>query len=614
MNGKGKKILVLFTVLLIAAFFSGTGMADEKVITAYSLAMHGKPRYGADFKHFDYVNPDAPKGGTITYSAIGTYDNFHRYAQRGIAAAGSETLYDTLMAPSDDEIDVSYPLIAEKVEYSSDYTWMTFYLNPKARFQDGRPVTSGDVVFSFYKFFNEGVPQFKQIYKDVTNVEALDKTRVRFSLKQGNKEILFSIAGGLKILPKHYWQDRNFAEPLTEVPLGSSGYTVKDYKIGQYVVYERLKDYWAADLPVNKGRNNFDYIRYDYYRDETIALEAFKAGEFDIRQENVSKYWATMYVGSNFDKGYIIKEMISHEIPQGMQALVFNVQKPVFKDPRVREAINYALDFEWMNRNLFYDQYTRNRSYFGNTPYEAKGLPGKGELAILEPMRGKIPERVFTEEYNPPVTDGSGNIRPQIRKALALFKKAGWEVKDTVLTNLKTGEPFKFELLMYSPSMERIAVAFQNNLKRMGIEMNIRQVDTTQYTNRLRNRDFDMISGGYSAVPYPSQDLLIIWNSAYMDYTYNTAGVNDPAVDQLTEAIASLQEDEDALLNYGRALDRVLQWNFFVIPEWHLSKFRVAYWNKFSRPEKRPKYALGVDTWWVDNEKEKKLPKRNAAE
>lgn len=613
----GKIEIKIIVIVLSLIIFMGLGcqaQAAEKVITTHALAMHGTSKYGPDFKHFDYVNPDASKGGTLTMAAIGTYDNFHRYAQRGLAADGSDSLYDTLMINSDDEAEVSYCLIAEKVEYPVDYKWMTFYLNPKARFQDGKSITSEDVVFSFNTFFNKGVPQFKQIYKDVDKVEALDKTRVRFTLKKGNKEVLFSLASGLKILPKHYWQGRNFAEPQTEVPVGSSIYKIKDFKMGQYIVYERLKDYWARDLPVNKGQHNFDFIRYDYYRDDTVALEAFKAGEYDLREENISKSWATLYTGSNIDMGYIVKETIGHSIPQGMQAFVFNIKRPIFTDPKVREALNYAMDFEWMNKNFFYNQYTRSRSYFQNTVYEAKGLPSKGELKILEPLKGKIPERIFTEEYNPPVTDGSGNIRNQIRKALKLLKEAGWEVKDKALTSLKTGKPFEFELLLYSPAHERIAVSQQNNLKLMGIKMEIRQVDTTQFTNRLRDRDFDMISGGYSGVFYPSSDLKIVWHSDYIDHTYNTAGVQDPVIDSLTQGIADSQEDEEALLNYGRALDRVLQWNFFVIPEWHLNKFRVAYWNKFAQPKTRPKYSLGINTWWVDNSKLKKLPKRNAAD
>jgi microcin C transport system substrate-binding protein len=601
-----KRFAILLLVLTSAAGLAG---AAPRIIMSYSLSVHGTPKYKAGFSHFDYVNINAPKGGTLRLASIGTYDNFNRYAQRGLAADGSSSFYDTLMTPSEDEVEVYYGLIAEKAEYADDYTWIVFYINSKARFQDGSPITAQDVVFSYNKFLNEGVPQFKQYYQDVRKVEALDERRVKFTLREGSREILVSL-GQLSILPKQFWESRNFGEPLTEVPLGSGAYTVKDYKIGQYVVYERLKNYWGMDLPVNKGQLNFDFIRYDYYRDETVALEAFKAGQYDLHEENVAKSWATAYTGQAFDDGYIVKEEIPHEIPVGMQALVFNIQRPFFKDRLVRMALNYALDFEWMNKNLFYNQYTRTRSYFQNTKYEAKGLPGKEELKILEPLRGKIPEEVFTQEYKPPVTDGTGNIRPQLQAALELLKKAGWEVRDQKLVNVNTGEPMVFELLMYSPSMERVAIPLQKNLERLGISMNVRVVDTTQFTNRLRTRDFDLISGGYAAEFYPSRDLKIIWRSDYIDYTYNTAGVQDPAVDALIDGIEANQDNEEALLAYGRALDRVLTWNFYVIPEWHISKFRVAYWNKFSRPAVRPKYSLGTGSWWIDPAKEEKLPKR----
>jgi microcin C transport system substrate-binding protein len=598
----------VFAALVLAAA-SGLLGAAPRIIMSGALSVHGPHKYRSGFSHFDYVNPNAPKGGTLRLASIGTYDNFNRYAQRGLAADGSTSFYDTLMTGSEDEVEVYYGLIAEKVEYPEDYTWIIFHLNPKARFQDGNPITAADVVFSYNKFLNEGVPQFKQYYQDVAKVEALDARRVKFSLKAGSRELLVSL-GQLSILPKQFWESRNFGEPLTEIPLGSGAYTVKDYKIGQYVVYERLKNYWGLDLPVNKGQLNFDFIRYDYYRDETVALEAFKAGQYDLHEENVAKSWATQYTGPAFDSGYIVKEEIPHEIPQGMQAMVFNIQRPIFKDRLVRMALSYALDFEWMNKNLFYGQYTRSRSYFQNTKYEAKGLPSKEELKILEPLRGKIPEEVFTQEYRPPVTDGSGNIRPQLQTALELLKKAGWEIRDQKLTNVNTGEPMVFELLLYSPSMERVAIPVQKNLERMGITMNIRVVDTTQFTNRLRSRDFDMISGGYGAQFYPSRDLKIVWRSDYIDYTYNTAGVRDPAVDALIDGIEANQDNEDALLAWGRALDRVLTWNYYVIPEWHISKFRVAYWNKFSRPSVRPKYSLGTGSWWIDPAKEEKLPKR----
>jgi len=600
---KRYSILLLF---LTAASLLG---AAPKVITSYVLSLYDKPKYPAGFDHFDYVNPNAPKGGILRQWVMGTYDNFNRYATRGLAAAGSGDLYDMLMTGSEDEIEVYYGLIAQKVEYPEDYTWIIFHLNPKATAQDGSAITSDDVVFSFNKLFNEGVPQFKQYYSGVAKVEALDKLRVKFTLKEGDKALMVSLAQ-LSILPKKYWESRKFGEPSTDVPLGTSAYTVKDYKMGQYVVWQRSPTYWAIDLPVNKGQLNFDILRYDYYRDETVAFEAFKAGEFDMYQESIAKNWATLYTGKNFDSGSIIKEEISHQIPQGMQALIFNVQRPMFKDRRVRQALGYALDFEWMNKNLFYNQYTRLRSYFTNTKYVATGLPGPDELKILTPLKGKIPDEVFTKEYNPPVTDGSGEIRDQVRQALALLKDAGWEVRNQKLTNVKTGEPFTFELLMYRPTEERIAIPIQKNLARMGITMNIRVVDTSQFTNRWHNRDYDMVSEGYDPVFYPGPDLKIIWRSNYLDSTYNQAGVQDPAVDALIDGIEANQENPDALLSWSKALDRVLTWNFYVMPEWYLGKFRIAYWNKFSRPTVRPKYTLGLGSWWRDLDKDAKLPKK----
>ncbi|MCD4676706.1 MAG: extracellular solute-binding protein [Desulfobacula sp.] len=598
-------------IILIIMWMAGIVSANENSIISTHFSLRDTPKYKEGFTHFDYVNPDAPKGGSVTLSTTGTFDSFNRYAQRGDSAQGSEQLYDTLMVSSDDEIDVLYPLIAQKIEYSKDFTWIVFYINKNARFQDGKGITAEDVVFTFNKFMTQGVPQFKSYYKNVANVEALDSQRVKFTLKESRLDLLHSLAG-LNILPKHYWETRDFSQPTTKVPLGSSGFTISSFKMGQYVVVKRLKDYWAKDLPVNKGRHNFDFIRYDYYKDEIVTLEAFKAGEFDFRSENVAKQWATLYKGTDFDKNNIIKEEIAHDIPQAMQALTFNTQKEVFKDVRVREALTYAMDFEWMNKHLFYNQYTRTRSYFQNTEYEAKGLPSKEEIACLEPVKDKIPPRVFTQSYQPPVTDGSGNIRKQMRAALGILKKAGWQISNKKMTHKKTGRIMEFELLLYSPTMERIAIPLQANLKKMGITMNIRRVDTTQYINRMRSRDFDIITGGYSANPFPSSNLKIVWHSNFFDSTYNKAGVKDPAIDFLTEKIDRNQTDKEALLYYGRALDRVLQYNFFVIPEWHLSKFRVAYWNKFSRPAIRPRYSIGfIDTWWIDKVKQAKLVNQN---
>jgi microcin C transport system substrate-binding protein len=569
-----------------------------KTIEASAIALHGVPKYKAGFKHFDYVNPKAPKGGSLTLHSIGTYDNFNRYALRGLSPAGIEGLYDTLLVASDDEIEVYYPLIAEKVQYPDDYSSITFFINPAARAQNGAPITSDDVVFSFHTFYEKGVPQFKAYYEGV-KVQALDRLRVRFTLpSKGDKELMLSLAS-LAILPKSFWSSRDFSEPLLTPPEGTGPYRVKDYKMGQYVTYERIKNYWAATLPVNVGKMNFDTIRYDYYRDDTVAFEAFKAGEYDFREENVAMNWATQYKGPAFDSGKIVKEEVPHEIPQPMQAFVFNIQRPLFQDRRVRMAINLALDFEWMNKNLFYNQYTRTRSYFQNTPYAATGLPSPEERKILEPIGDKIPPEVFTQEYTPPITDGTGNIRSQIRSALDLFKSAGWELRGQRLINVKTGEPLVFELLIYSPSTERIALPLQKNLERMGVEMKIRMVDTTQFTNRLRSRDYDMIAQGFGTNFYPSSNLSIVWRSNYIDSTWNSAGVQDPAVDYLIDGIIAHQNDEQALLFWGRALDRVLTWNHYVIPQWYISMFRLAYANKFDKPSVRPKYAVGLDTWWI---------------
>lgn len=602
--GKIKPMILGIALTLLS------GVSAAKVIETTTLAGFGQAKYPADFSHFDYVNPNAPKYGKVTYGQIGTYDNFNRFASRGAPAAGSGELYDSLMFSPSDEINTYYPLIASNVRYSDDYSWLELDINPKARFHDGHAITAEDVEFTFNKFMAEGVPQYRLFYKQVKSVKAIKPLTVRIEMSEPNREKLFSLAQSTQVLPKHYWQDKNLAEPLNEPPLGSGAYKVVNYQSGQTVTYGLVEDYWAAKLPVNIGRNNFKQIQYDYYRDDTVMLEAFKAGEFDLRQENSAKFWANSYVGVNFDKGYIKKEEIAHDSPASTQGFVFNIQRDVFKDPKVREALNYAMDFEWMNKNMFYDQYTRTRSYFQNTDYEAKGLPTEQELEVLAAFKDNIPPRVFTQEFHPPVTDGTGRIRAQLRTAFKLLKEAGWELKDKVMTNTTTGQPFSFELLIYSPTTERIAIPVQKNLKLMGIEMKIRTVDTTQYLKRLRDRDFDMLSSAYSANPYPSPNLMIIWNSQYIDSTYNRAGVMDPVVDKLTEEIADNQEDPEKLLTLGRALDRVLQWNFYIIPQWYLSQYRVATWDKFERPQLMPKYDIGIDTWWVSEQKEQRLPEK----
>ncbi|MDR1957019.1 MAG: extracellular solute-binding protein [Treponema sp.] len=590
--------MVLSGLCSLSAQSSGT--EAPKSIRAVSISLRGTPKYPPGFTHFDYVNPDAPKGGSLTLHAIGTYDNFHRYALRGSCAAGYEYFYDSLMTGSYDEDDAFYPLIAESLEYAEDYSSITFSIHPAATDQEGEPLTAEDVAFSFNAFYEKGVPQFRTYYAGVT-VRVLPGNRVRFDLPEpGDKEKMLSLAG-TTVFPKRFWSQHDFSEPLVIPPLGTGAYRVKDYKMGQYVILERVKDYWAADLPVNQGQYNFDTIRYDYYRDDTIALEAFKSGEYDIRSESDIEKWTTQYTGSVFTSGQILKEEIPHQIPRPMSAFNLNIQRPVFQDRRVRMALNYFLDFEWINKNLFYNQYTRTRSYFQNTPYAATGLPSAEERAVLEPIRDQIPPEVFTKAYNPPVTDGSGFIRPQMREAMVLFNEAGWELRQGKLVHTASGEQMRFELLIYSPSSEKIAIPLQRNLARFGIAMHIRMVDVSQFVNRLRSRDYDMLDRGFSAESYPSSNLALAWHSDYMDSTYNLAGVRDPALNYLVEGIIARQEDEAALLAWGRALDRVLTWNHYVIPQWHTSQFRVAYNRKLAKPAVRPKYALGLHTWWLIN-------------
>ena len=580
------------------------------VVETYVLITKGKPKYPEDFKHFDYVNPDAPKKGILRSHSIGSYDSFNRYAQRGDMVVGSDSIYDTLMVSSQDEPGTYYPLIAEKVIYTKDFREITFILNENARFHDGEPITADDVVFTYNQFMEEGVATFKAYYEPlVESFEALDERSVKITLFEGNKETLFDFAA-FTVMPEHIWTDLDLAEPLDTPPVGSGAYIVGNYEMGKFIEWELFENYWAKDLPVNVGINNFKVQRFDYYKDENVAFEAFKAGEFDIYSESISKNWNTMYNGTNFDMGYIIKEEIPHEIPLGMSGFTFNTDIEIFKNRNVREAIAYALDFEWMNENLFYGQYERTRSYFQNSPYEALGIPQGRELEILEEIRDQLPARLFEEEFRLSETDGSGNIRPQIREALQLFETAGWVLRDQKLVNSETGEPFSFEIIFYSPSYERVIKPLQENLAKMGIDVTLSMLDPTQYQNRVWDKDYEMIIGRVGGTHHPDSNYSLYWHSKYADETYNTATVRNPAVDYLLEGIEANQENIAELRYWGRALDRVLTWEYYQIPWWRLSKFRIAYWNKFSSPELRPKYALGTDTWWLDDEKTAALPEK----
>jgi microcin C transport system substrate-binding protein len=572
--------------------------------------MYGDLKYGPEFRHFQYANPDAPKGGDVKLAAIGTFDTLNPFVLKGVAAAGIGGVFETLTVASEDEPFAQYGLIAESVETPADRSWVAFTLRPQARFHDGSPMTVEDVIWTFETLKSKGHPFYRSYYAQVTKAEKAGERKVRFSFAPGDNRELPLIVGQLPVLSRAYWSKRDFEKTTLERPLGSGAYRVDAVEPGRSITYRRVKDYWAARLPVNVGRENFDSIRYDYYRDSTVAVEAFKGGEYDFRAENVAKIWATAYASPALTHGLIKKEEIPNQVPTGMQGFVYNTRRPIFQDARVRRALAYAFDFEWSNKTLFYGAYTRTRSYFSNSELASGGLPGPEELKLLEPFRGKVPEEVFTRAYEPPATDGTGNVREGAREALRLLGEAGWTIKGQKLVNAR-GEPMQFEILLDEPTWERIALPFAKNLERLGISARVRTVDAAQYQKRQDDFDFDMIVFLWRQSLSPGNEQRDFWSSeaAGTRGTRNLAGVRDPVVDRLIDLVVTAP-DRASLVARTRALDRVLLWGHYVIPHWHIRAFRVAYWDKFGRPAVSPKYALGFDTWWVDPQKEAALARR----
>lgn len=603
-----KRLVYRMISLLLLVLLTVPAAAQEEIVGAHGLAMTGAPKYPADFSHFEYANPQAPKGGSIHLSAMGTFDSLNPFIIKGVPAAGIGLLYDTLTAQSLDESFSQYGLLAGKIDLAADRSWVVYHLRPEARFHDGKPVTAEDVIFSFNILREKGDPLYGKYWADVVKVEALGKLSVRFDLGKGLNPELPLIIGQLTVLPKHYWEGRDFSQPGLEVPVGSGPCRITDVKPGRSITYQRDPDYWGRDIPVNKGQYNFGTITYDYYRDPTISLHAFKAGEYDFRNENISKAWATAYVGPAFDDGMVVKEEIPNDVDQGMQAFVFNTRRSFFKDPRVRQALAYAFDFEWTNKHLFYGQYTRSTSFFSNSELAAQGLPSPEELKILDPLKDQLPPEVFTKVYQPPTTDGSGNIRRNLRTGLRLLKSAGWEVRGKKMTQVATGKVLAFDILLHDTTFERVVLPFKANLERMGIELSIRLVDTAQYINRLRDFDFDMIVGGFAQSESPGNEQREFWSShaAEIPGTRNYAGVRSKAVDALVEQVISAPTRKDLVIR-TRALDRALLWGHYVIPQWHINTYRVAYWNMFERPKVTPRYALGFNTWWINPEKAKRV-------
>ena len=579
------------------------------------MSLFGDLKYKLGFTHFDYTNPQAPKGGTMRYSAIGTFDTLNPFVINGVPAAGIDLIFDTLSASSEDEPASEYGLVAETIDLAPNKMSVLYTLRKAARFHDGTPMTPADVIWTFETLQKKGLPAYREYYGDVTKVEQEGDRGVRFYFKSAKNRELPQILGQMPVLSKAYWSGRDFAKTTLTPPLGSGPYTIKSIDPGRSITYSRVKDYWGADLPVNKGRYNVDMIRYDYYRDATIALEAFKAGQYDVRLENSSKDWATGYDSPALRDGLIKKEQIPNGLPSGMQGFGYNLRRPLFQDPRVREALAYAFDFEWSNKNLFYGAYQRTRSYFDNSELAATGVPQGQELQILDKFRGQIPAAVFTTEYDPPKYDGSGNIRDGLRKAFKLLMEAGWTFKDEKLVNAKTGQPFEFEILLDNPQFERIVLPFADNLKRMGITARVRTVDTAQYERRMETFDYDMTIVLFPESLSPGNEQREYWGSQAADEqgSRNLLGIKSKAIDALVEELIQ-SPDRPSLVAHTRALDRVLQYGYYVIPQYHLASYRVAYWDKFRHPAISPKYAVGFDTWWVDPSAEKSVEAKKTIE
>ena len=579
---------------------------------SHGYAQFGALKYPASFTHFDWVNPEAPKGGTLRIMAAGSFDTLNPYTLKGtspVATAnflqyGVTELNEPLMVgtgqydPSGDEPASSYGLIASSVEYSEDRSWVVFNLRPEARFHDGKPITAYDVAFSYRLLLKEGHPQYRTSLQEVKRVDILNRHRVRFVLKRADNPLLILRLGELPVLPQHYWKNRDFKATTFEPPLGSGPYRITRVNPGRSLTFERVKDWWGASLPVNRGKYNFDRVDVDFYRDSHVAFEAFKAGEFDFYIEQQAKNWANNYRFPAVTRGDVIRAEIPHQIPTQTQALFMNTRRATFEDARVREALGLMFDFEWTNRTLFNSSYTRAASYYPNSEFSAKGKPEGAEWLLLSPFRAQLPAKLFTEPFKMPVTDGRGIPRETMRRALGLLAEAGWKPSGQRLMNAR-GQPLQFEILLVNPNLERILQPFTENLASIGIQANLRTVDRAQYKQRLDQFDFDMIllTLPQTLSPGLEQSLYFHSSQANVKGGKNYAGIHDPVVDALLEKLLSARS-RDEQVAATRALDRVMLWQYYTIPNWYIDYHRLAYRNRFAFVA-TPPYTLGLRTWWL---------------
>ena len=597
-------VLVGSLFVLTANHQSGSA---EEITKSWAMAEFGEPLYEDGFDHWPYVNPDAPKGGSVVLSAFGSFDSLNSYILKGEWPRSIGLIGDSLMVGSADELSSVYGLIAETVEYPSDKSWIVFNLRPEAKFSDGTPITASDFEFSFNTIRTHGRPFLKSFYEEVESVEVLSDHQLKFTFNtKDNMKPLVKVAG-ISPLSVEYWSDKDISKTyLTPAP-SSGPYKISKLEAGRSITYERVKDYWGKDLDVSKGTNNYDTIRYDYYRDIEVMVEAFKAGDVDYRSENSSKRWATAYKIDQVDDGEIILDTPADNQPRGIQAFIPNARRAPFDDQRVRKALNLLYDFETTRRTILYNQYERINSFFPNSDFGANGSPTDEEIAVLEPYREKLPAELFTEAYISPVTDGSGRNRKELRQALALFKEAGWNLSQGKL--MKDGKQMKIEILLVSPDMQRVNAIFVQNMKKAGIDATFRLVDSAQYQVRVDDFDFDIISVSLNFFPPPGPELRSYYGSAAADErgSANMGGIKNAVVDELIEKVINASSLEELKVT-TRAMDRVLLWNDYVIPQFYNSIYRLAYWNRFGQPQTKPKYGTGfLNTWWIDDSLDKKL-------
>ena len=585
----------------------------------HALTLFDDIKYGPDFKHFDYVNPDAPKGGRVRFGIVGSFDSLNPYTFKG--EPGAAVSNETLLTSSLDEPSTEYGLVASAVWHPEDRSMVVYRLRPEARFHDGKAMTPDDVIWSM-EALREAHPFYNAYYKNITKIEQSGDNEVTFSFSEkGNRELPL-ITGQMPVLPKHWWtgkddrgRQRDIRETTLEVPLGSGAYVASEVKPGASIRMKRVADYWGNALPVHVGTDNFDEIDYIYFRDANVAVEAFKGDQYDWRTENSSKTWATGYDFPAIKNGRVVKEEISLQQVEGMQGWAMNLRRPKFQDIRVRQALNFAFDFEWSNPNLFYGQYQRSRSYFNNSEMEAKGLPSPEELAILEPLKDQLPPDVFTAEFVNPVNDTPQNRRKNLRQASGLLAAAGWNVTQdggkSVLKN-EEGEQLTIEFLLDSPLFERIALPYQQQLELLGIGVRIKTVDSAQYERQAQTFDYDVIVGNWGQSLSPGNEQRDFWGSeaAKRNGSRNFAGIENPAIDKLVETII-FAPDRQSLITACKALDRALIWNHYVVPMWYISYERTVRWDRFGRPATLPSYSTGFPTvWWWDAEKAKKVSQK----